>query len=88
MTTINLAIEFGSLGETTEQEAKLFIDELKSEIEKEYPEADVTVLLDVRGFGGLDVLADDSEAQDEITNSVREIQNRVWENGQWHNECI
>lgn len=84
-TTINLAIEFSSMGETTEEEAALYIDELQSKIEAEYPDASVNVSLDVREFGGLDVSADDCETQDAIRDTVADIKQSVWDNGDWHN---
>lgn len=84
MTTINLAVEYASLGETTEQQAAVFAKEVQSRIEAEYPDADVTVTIDIRGFGGLTVRADDDT--DEICENVTLIQNDVWENGNWHYE--
>lgn len=85
-TAINLAIEFTSMGwETTEQEAALYIAELQSKIEAEYPDANVNVSLDVSGPGSFEVSADDWETQDEIINRVLDIKRAVGENGDWHN---
>lgn len=81
--SIKLAIEFSSLGETTEQQAAVFAKEVQSRIETEYPDASVSVTIDMRGFGGLDVVCDGDS--NEMIESIRNIQNAVWENGNWHN---
>ncbi len=85
MTTIKLDIEFSSLGETTEAEANVFVAELQQRIEFEYPDAFVSVGIDVRGFGGLSVNAGSVDEQDSIIECVNYIQRDVWENGAWHN---
>ncbi|EBD5994274.1 hypothetical protein CU954_25675 [Salmonella enterica] len=85
MTTIKLDIEFNSLGETTEVEANVFAAEIQQRIEYEYPDASVSVGIDVRGFGGLSVNADSVDEQDSIIECVNFIQRDVWENGAWHN---
>ncbi|EEE7366016.1 DinI-like family protein [Salmonella enterica subsp. enterica serovar Berta] len=85
MTTIKLDIEFSSLGETTEALAKVFAAEIQQRIESEYPDASVNVGIDIRGFGGLSVIADSCEEQDEIIEQVNYIKRDVWENGDWHN---
>ncbi|ELF4293450.1 hypothetical protein RNF80_003008 [Salmonella enterica] len=85
MTTIELNIEFSSLGETTEEVAKIFAAEVQQRIESEYPDASVSVGIDVRGFGGLSVIADSCEEQDEIIERVNFIERNVWEFGDWHN---
>ncbi|ENU2135446.1 hypothetical protein ACE60T_005897 [Salmonella enterica] len=85
MTTIKLNIEFSSLGETTESQAKVFAAEIRQRIESEYPDASVSVCIDTRGFGGVSVIADSCELQDEITERVNDIERDVWENGVWHN---
>ncbi|ECJ5891864.1 hypothetical protein FNH88_19730 [Salmonella enterica subsp. salamae] len=86
MSTINLEIEYSSLGETTEQEAGFFIDELKDAIQKEFPEASVSVSLDLRGGGEMIVIADDSQEQDEMCLKITDIERKVWERGNWHNK--
>ncbi|EGN5550300.1 hypothetical protein ISI31_000961 [Salmonella enterica] len=85
MITIELNIEFSSLGETTEAEANVFAAEVKQRIESEYPDASVSVGIDVRGFGDLFVIADSCELQDEIIERVNFIERNVWEFGDWHN---
>lgn len=85
MTTIKIDIEFSSLGETTEAAAKVFAAEIQQRIESEYPDASVSVGVDMRGFGGVSVIADSGELQDEITERVNDIRRDVWENGDWHN---
>ncbi|EHQ4621195.1 hypothetical protein KQ096_003815 [Salmonella enterica] len=80
MTTIKLDIEFSSLGETTEAVAKVFAVEVQQRIESEYPDASVSVGIDIRGFGGLSV-----DEQDSIIECVNYIERDVWENGAWHN---
>ncbi|EJE9586971.1 hypothetical protein M5722_001484 [Salmonella enterica] len=85
MISIKLDIEFGSMGETTEAEAKVFAKEVQNRIEEEYPDASVSVGIDVRGFGELHVAADSCEQQDEITERVKQIEQDVWNNGEWHN---
>ncbi|EGC1289505.1 hypothetical protein H8526_003594 [Salmonella enterica] len=85
MTTIELNIEFSSLGETTEAVAKVFAAEVQQRIESYYPDASVSVGIDVRGFGDLSVIADSCEEQDEIIERVNYIERDVWENGDWHN---
>lgn len=85
MITIELNIEFSSLGETTEAEANVFAAEVKQRIESEYPDASVSVGIDVRGFGGLSVNADSVDEQDSIIECVNYIERDVWENGAWHN---
>ncbi|ELG3532029.1 hypothetical protein RN068_001781 [Salmonella enterica] len=85
MTTIKLDIEFSSLGETTEAEANVFAAEVLQRIEYEYPDASVSVGIDVRGFGGLSVIADSCDEHDLIVECVNHIQRDVWENGAWHN---
>ncbi|HII2784420.1 TPA: hypothetical protein ACY0AA_000956 [Escherichia coli] len=82
-TSIKLAIEFSSLGETTEKEAAAFAKEVESRIEAEYPDASVSVTIDMRGFGGLEIYAD-IDLQDDITEQVNFIRRDVWENGNWH----
>ncbi|EHA6692169.1 hypothetical protein JMB95_000706 [Salmonella enterica] len=85
MSTIKLDIEFSSLGETTEAEANVFAAEVQQRIEFEYPDASVSVGIDVRGFGGLSVIADSCDEHDSIVECVNHIQRDVWENGAWHN---
>ncbi|EEM6324562.1 hypothetical protein C9H16_24405 [Salmonella enterica] len=85
MITIELNIEFSSLGETTEAAAKVFAAEVKQRLESEYPDASVSVDIDIRGFGGLHVIADSCEEQDEIIERVNDIERYVWEKGSWHN---
>ncbi|ECU5463648.1 hypothetical protein APM95_21665 [Salmonella enterica subsp. enterica serovar Muenchen] len=85
MSMIKLDIEFSSLGETTEAEANVFAAEIKQRIEYEYPDASVSVGIDVRGFGGLSVIADSCDEYDSIVECVNHIQRDVWENGAWHN---
>ncbi|MIE73090.1 hypothetical protein EL06_27985 [Salmonella enterica subsp. diarizonae] len=85
MTSIELNIEFTSLGETTETEAKVFAAEVQRRIESEYPDASVIVGIDFRGFGGLFVNADSYEEQDLIADRVYSIKDYVWEKGVWHN---
>ncbi|EEF9468818.1 hypothetical protein IQ508_000769 [Salmonella enterica] len=85
MTTIKLDIEFSSLGETTEAVAKVFAAEIQQRIESEYPDASVSVGIDIRGFGGLSVDADSVDEQDSIIECVNYIERDVWENGAWHN---
>ncbi|ECP2797711.1 hypothetical protein FZF52_02635 [Salmonella enterica] len=84
MSTIKLDIEFSSLGEMNESLAKLFAAEIQYRLESEYPDASVSVGIDIRGFGGLYVDADSFELQEEITERVKEIERDVWENGAWH----
>ncbi|EEH0274563.1 hypothetical protein OHU06_005054 [Salmonella enterica] len=85
MITIELDIEFSSLGETTEAVAKVFAAEVKQRLESEYPDSSVSVDIDIRGFGGLHVIADSCELQDEIIERVNYIERDVWEHGAWHN---
>ncbi|EPD4814833.1 hypothetical protein ACSAK4_000914 [Salmonella enterica subsp. enterica serovar Newport] len=85
MTSIKLDIEFSSMGETTESQAQVFAAEVKSRIESEYPDASVSVGIDIRGPGELCVIADSSEEQDSIIDRVNYIENDVWERGNWHN---
>ncbi|MKU01386.1 hypothetical protein DVF89_07660 [Salmonella enterica subsp. enterica] len=85
MTSIKLDIEFSSMGETTEEQAQVFAAEVKQRIESEYPDASVSVGIDIRGPGELYVIADSSEEQDSIIDRVNYIENDVWERGNWHN---
>ncbi|ECG5640445.1 hypothetical protein E1K64_01490 [Salmonella enterica subsp. enterica serovar Poona] len=85
MISIKLDIEFSSMGETTESAAKVFAAEVQQRIESEYPDASVSVGIDIRGPGELYVIADSCEEQDSITERVNYIENDVWSYGEWHN---
>ena len=83
MTSIKLKIEFSSLGETTEAEAKEFAAAVQQRIESEYPEASVSVGVDILGPGELHVSAESCELQDEIIERVKRIEQDTWEDGTW-----
>ncbi|EBK0818428.1 hypothetical protein D3R19_08080 [Salmonella enterica] len=85
MTTIILDIGFDCVGEISEEVAGVYVAEVEQRIESEYPDALVSVYVDVCGFGGLSVIADSCDEQDEIRERVNYIGRDVWDNGFWRN---
>lgn len=85
MSMIKLDIEFSSMGETTESQAKIFAAEIQQRIQSEYPDSLVRVDIVFSGFGGLSVIADSCDEHDEITERVNDIQRDVWDDGAWRN---
>ncbi|ASD85735.1 hypothetical protein EIL26_00610 [Salmonella enterica subsp. enterica serovar Newport] len=85
MTTIQVDVAFSDMGETSESSAKVYISELLQRIESEYPDALVTVSLDMRGFGGETIVADSLDDEDAIKERLDFISADVWNNGTWHN---
>ncbi|EKP8944850.1 hypothetical protein P4K07_004216 [Salmonella enterica] len=85
MTTIILDIGFDCMGEISEGVAEVYAKEVEQCIESEYPDALVSVYVDFCGFGGLSVISDSYDEQDEIRERVNYIGRDVWDNGSWHN---
>lgn len=77
MTKINVIIEIGNLGETSIEEAKAYSNEVKSQLQTEYPESEINVSVSNKEFASIKVSG--FEDDNAVNDNVNDILNSVWD---------
>lgn len=77
MKTINYIIYSGHLGENTEEMNNAYIDAVQTQLEKDYPDADVTVEL-ANGAGYRNGYASGFDDDEAIIEECNQTANEIW----------